>query len=114
MPNRWKTVGQVAALLLTVLLFAPALPAQQVSAEEGAEREWTGAIDSVETQSHTILMQTDEGIRKLLYDDATEIFERGERVDVSRLEPGVAVRVDAVKRGFDFVAVQIVVDPAQE
>jgi hypothetical protein len=35
-------------------------------------------------------------------------------VEVSRLEPGTAVRVDAVKRGFDFVAVQIVIEAEPE
>ena len=105
------TTNRVAAGVLALLVIASALPAQQVTAGEGAERQWTGVIDSVETQSRTLLLRTDKAIRKLLYDDSTHVLEDGERVDVSRLEPGTTVRVDVVKRGFDFVAVQIVVEP---
>jgi hypothetical protein len=106
-----SSLRPVVAVLVAALAFVAAgALAQAVSAEEGAEREWTGTIDSVETQSRTLLLQTDEAIRKLLYEDSTEIVEDGERVDVSRLEPGTPVRVDAVKRGFDFVAVRIVIE----
>jgi hypothetical protein len=108
----WLTV--LALLLLALLLAGSGDARQQVSTEEGSEREWTGTIESVETQSKTLLLRTDEGSRKLLYDEATEILENGERVEVSRLEPGTAVRVDAVKRGFDFVAVQIVIEAEPE
>jgi hypothetical protein len=100
----------LALAALLALLGASAGAGQPVSTPDGAEREWTGTIESVETQTRTLLLHTGEGTRKLLYEPEVEILEGGERVDVTRLEPGARVRVDVVKRGFDFVAVLIVLE----
>ena len=107
-----------SALFVALLAFSTAARTQErgdATIEDGTTVTWAGTIDAVETQSRSLLLRLDDGTRKLLYEPTLEIVEHGSELDLEvgldRLEKGTLVQVEAVRRGFDFVATRITIDP---